>query len=51
MPALSGAETDVDTVPTGSAIALGVLKRQVTLIPLVGLIYFSVSGGPYGVPN
>lgn len=27
------------------------LKRQVTLVPLVGLIYFSVSGGPYGLEN
>ena len=51
MPASSGGETDVNTVPTGGAIALGVLKRQVTLIPLVGLIYFSVSGGPYGLEN
>jgi len=41
----------VDGTTTGGAIALGVLKRQVTLIPLVGLIYFSVSGGPYGLEN
>ncbi len=27
------------------------LRRQVRLVPLVGLIYFSVSGGPYGLEN
>ncbi len=37
--------------PGGSALTLGVLKRQITLIPLVGLVYFSVSGGPYGLEN
>lgn len=35
----------------GKALTLGVLRKQVTLIPLVGLIYFSVSGGPYGLEN
>jgi amino acid transporter len=28
-----------------------VLRRQVTLLPLVALIFFSVSGGPYGLEN
>jgi amino acid transporter len=37
--------------PDGPALTLGVLRRQITLIPLVGLIYFSVSGGPYGLEN
>lgn len=31
------------------AITLRVFKRQVRLLPLVGLIYFAVSGGPYGL--
>jgi amino acid transporter len=40
-------EAGIDT----GAIALKVFKKQITLIPLVGLIYFSVSGGPYGLEN
>lgn len=34
-----------DVVPSAS----GLLKRQLTVLPLVALIYFSVSGGPYGL--
>ena len=33
------------------AVALKVLRKQITLIPLIGLIYFSVSGGPYGLED
>jgi hypothetical protein len=25
------------------------LKRQIKLLPLVGLIFFNVAGGPYGI--
>ncbi len=32
-------------VPSTSSI----LKRQLTTLPVIGLIYFSVSGGPYGL--
>lgn len=36
--------------PAG-AITLKILRKQITLVPLIGLIYFSVSGGPYGLEN
>ena len=34
-----------------NAVTLRVLRKQITLIPLIGLIYFSVSGGPYGLED
>jgi amino acid transporter len=42
---------DDSAAPTTGQVALKVVRRQVTLIPLIGLIYFSVSGGPYGLEN
>ncbi len=44
-------KTTTSLPPTSGAITLRVLRRQVRLIPLVGLIYFSVSGGPNGLEN
>lgn len=41
----------VTTAPGGAAIARGAhrLKRELTLLPLAGLIYFTVSGGTFGI--
>ena len=49
-----GTGTTADGTAVGepaTAITLKVLRKQITLIPLIGLIYFSVSGGPYGLEN
>jgi amino acid transporter len=36
---------------TGRDVAILVVKRQLTLLPLVGLMFFTVSGGAYGLED
>jgi amino acid transporter len=37
--------------PAAARVAPQVLRRRLTLIPLVAVLFFSVSGGPYGIED
>ena len=40
-----------EQVITSRGVAVHVVKRQLTLLPLVGLMFFTVSGGAYGLED
>ena len=44
--------SDASAVPiTARDVAVQVVKRQLTLLPLIGLMFFTVSGGAYGLED
>lgn len=42
---------EVNPPASGSEIVVKVIKRKITLLPLVMILFFTVSGGAYGLED